>query len=86
MIGKTYRKGKGPVDELKISSKLMRTMISKLLSKMECKKLGYKADIHLNELRVSISDQVAHIHINADAEMDTKEFKKFEKLIENAES
>lgn len=86
MIGKTSRKGKGPVDELKISSKLMRTMISKLLSKMVHKKLGYKADIQLNELRVSISDQVAQFRINADAVMCTKEFEKFKNLIENAES
>lgn len=59
------------MDELKIklSTKLMRGIVSKLLSKMICTKLGCKVNISLNELDVSVTNGIAHIHANLDGNM-----------------
>ena len=73
------------MDELRISTKFMRGIVSKLLSKMLYKKLGYKIDIQLNDINVKVDEGVTRIHLNADAEMENNEFKKFLKFVENEE-
>lgn len=60
------------MDEMKISSRFTRAVISKLLKMMVKKKLGYEVDIQLNELTVRIDDEKAHAHVSADADL-TKE-------------
>ena len=54
------------MDEMKISSKFTRMLLSKLAKGVLHKKLGYNVDIQLNELNASISDEKAHVSIDAD--------------------
>ena len=57
------------MDEMKISSKFTRMLLSKLAKGVLHKKLGYNVDIQLNELNASISDEKAHVHVSIDADM-----------------
>lgn len=64
------------MDELKIgiSTKLMRGIVSKLVSKLVQKKLGYKVDIQLNGVEVEMTDEKVHLHLNVDADLDKGDF------------
>lgn len=70
------------MDELKISSKFMRGIVSRVVSKLLYKKLGYKIDIQLNDLQIQVVNGTANVHINADAQMNESELKKVTKIIE----
>lgn len=74
-------KGKKDMDELKIKTKFMRSMLSKILETMLRKKTGYKVKIQLNAIQVSITEEVAHIHIDVDGEMNVNEFEKISRII-----
>lgn len=69
------------MDELKIKSGFMRGIASKLVAKAIHKKFGYKVDIQINDIDVVVTDGKAHVHLNADGEIDSNEFKKFTKFI-----
>ncbi len=69
------------MDELKITSKFMRTMISKLIKMALYKKFGCKIDIQINELSAVSIDGKTHVHLNVDGDIDSNEFKKFTKFI-----
>lgn len=73
------------MDELKLnlSSKLMRGIVTKLISKAVYKKTGYKIGIELNNINVEVINGRAHIHINADAEIDNDELMKIVKTIKD---
>lgn len=66
------------MDEMKLNltTKFMRGVLAKLISKMIKKKFGYKVDIHFSEIKLDMIDGQTHIHLNADAEMESDEFKK----------
>lgn len=66
------------MDEMKLnlSGRFMRCMFAKLLSKMIKKKYGYKVDIYLNEVVVDMLDGKTHVHLDADLDMESEEFKK----------
>ena len=66
---------------LKLSTKFMRNLVAKLMSRFIRKKIGYKIDIQLNELNVSIIDGKARIQTNVELELDNDEFKKLMKSI-----
>lgn len=61
---------------LKLSTKLMRGIIAKLISKAIYKKFGYKVDIQLNDLDLHIVDGETKISTNVDVSVDSKEFMK----------
>lgn len=69
------------MDELKIKSKLLTNIVSKIIRSTVKKKLGYDIDIQLHELTATINDGKAHVYINAEGDVDVKEFKKFTKVI-----
>lgn len=69
------------MDELKIKSGFMRGIVSKLIAKTLYKKLGYKIDIQVNDIDVTVTDGKAHVHLNVDGEIDNREFMKFTKFI-----
>lgn len=62
--------------KLKLSTKFMRGMVSKLISKAVYKKLGYKVDIQLNDMNVEFIDGETSIHADVDLRLDKKEFTK----------
>lgn len=69
------------MDELKIKTKLMRGMLSKVIEMLIRTKTGYKVKIQLNDIDVTITDDVAHIHLNVDGDINTNEFKKISRII-----
>lgn len=69
------------MDELKIASKFMRMMMSKLVKMVIYKKFGYKVDIQINEISATSVDGKTHVHLNVDGDIDSNEFKKFTKFI-----
>lgn len=73
------------MDGLRIESKFMRSIVSKLVKKAIAKKTGYKVDIQINALSVDVTDGRTYIHVNADAQINNDEFKKFVKIIESEE-
>ena len=73
------------MDELKLnlSSKFVRGIVTKLISKAVYKKTGYKIGIELNNINVEVINGRAHIHINADAEIDNDELMKIVRTIKD---
>ena len=69
------------MDELKITSKIMTKIISKGIAMVIKKKLGYNVEIQVHEIRVTVNDGKAHVYLNAEGDVDIKEFKKFTKSI-----
>lgn len=70
------------MDELNIKTEFMRGLASKMLASMIRKKLGYRVNIKIQDLNISISENEASIQLNMDANMNIDEFKKFTKFIE----
>ena len=75
------------MDEMKIklSTKLMRSMVSKLIARAIYKKFGYKVNIQLNELDVSVIDGETQINTSVEIKMDSKEFMKIVKSVDEDE-
>lgn len=71
------------MDEMKVklSTRLMRNIVSKLIAKAIYKKTGYKVNIQLNELDVSVIDGEAKINTNVEVTIDNKEFMKIIKSV-----
>lgn len=69
------------MDELKISSRLMLGIASKLIAKAVKKNFGYNISAQLNELQVTVKEDKAYIHVNADVEMNPNEIKKFVRIM-----
>ena len=71
------------MDEMKIklSTKLMRGFVSKLIAKMIYKKTGYKVNIHINDLDVKVIDGEANIATNLEVKINNDEFLKIIKSI-----
>ena len=62
--------------KLRLSTKFMRGMVSKLISKTVYKKLRYKVDIQLNDINVEFIDGETSIHTDVDLRLDKEEFTK----------
>lgn len=60
------------MDEMKIESKFMTGIVSKIAKKVVRNKLGCNADIQLNGFRTTVIDDKTHIHLDLDVEL-TKE-------------
>lgn len=71
------------MDELKLrlSTKFMRGIITKIISKALFKKFGYQVDIELNKLEVEVIDGKVYLHVDVDGQMDNSEFVKIIKSI-----
>ena len=73
------------MDELKLnlSSKFMRGIVTKLITKAVYKKTGYKINIGLNSINVEVINGKACIHADVDAEIDNEELMKIVKNIKD---
>lgn len=71
------------MDEMKVklSTKFMRSFISKLISKAIYKKFGYKVNIQINDLAVSIVDGETKISTSVEMNLDSEEFTKIIKNV-----
>lgn len=71
------------MDELKLrlSTKFMRNIASKLIAKLIYKKYGYKVNVQLNDLDVSVIDGETSINTNVEIKFNSSEFMKIMKDI-----
>lgn len=71
------------MDEMKVklSTKFMRGIVAKLISKAIQKKLGCKIDIQLNDLDISVIDGETKVLTNVELKLENKEFVKIMKAI-----
>ena len=71
------------MDEMKVklSTKFMRSIVSKVLSRAIYKKYGYRVDIQLNDLDVNIIDGETKIATNVEVKLESKEFMKIVKSL-----
>jgi len=69
------------MDEMKIGSIFMRTVISKIARKLIKKKFGYDLDIQINGLAVTVNNGKSHVHLDVDAELEKDELIKILKTI-----
>ena len=67
--------------KLNLSTKFMRGVLAKLVSRSIKKKYGHKVDIYFSEINLEMSDGQTHIHMNVDMDISSDEFKKFLKAI-----
>ena len=67
--------------KLRLNSRFMRNIVSKLITKIIYKKLGYKINIQLNDLDIRVIDGEAHIATNVEAKVDSTEFMRIMKTI-----
>lgn len=72
------------MDILKIKTKIMRSMLSRMIETWIQKKTGYNIKIRLNDIDASITNDNAHISLNTEIDININELKKFTKII-NAE-
>lgn len=75
------------MDEMKIklSTRLMRGLVAKVLSKAISKQLGCKTNIQLNEIEVEVYGDNVYFHINADGKLNGVNFTKISRMIDEEE-
>lgn len=66
--------------KLKLSTRFMRGIVSKLIARTIFKQFGFKAEIHLNEIELDTVNDKIHLHINADGKIDQKDLLKIIRL------
>lgn len=71
------------MDELKVklSTRFMRNIVTKIIAKTIFKKFGYKVDIQLNKIEVEAIDGKVYLHVDVDAETTNEDFAKIIKSI-----
>lgn len=68
--------------KLKISTKFMKGIIAKIMSRKIYKQFGYKVDIQLNDIQVDMVDGDIQVHIDVDGKMNKTEFSRLMGKIE----
>lgn len=65
------------MDELKLvlSTRFMRTIVTKMLAKAIHKKTGYRVDVQINKIEADTNDGKIRVHVDVDAEMNSEDFK-----------
>ena len=71
------------MDILKIKTKFIQNILSKIIETLIQKKTGYKIKIQLKDIDMTITEDDAHINLNAEADMSINELKKVTKIIES---
>ena len=71
------------MDVLKIKTKFIQNILSKIIETLIQKKTGYKIKIQLKDIDMTITEDNAHISLNAEADMNINELKKVTKIIES---
>lgn len=61
---------------LKLSTKFMKGIVAKIISKKVYKKLGYKIDIQLNDVQIDTINGDVRLHVDVDTKMGRTEFER----------
>ena len=67
--------------KLKLSTKFMRGIVTKLLAKIIYSKYGYRVDIQLNNIELVSKDGMVHLHADVEADVNNDDFKKIIKSV-----
>ena len=59
---------------MKLSTKFMKGIAAKLITRKVYKKFGYKIDIQLNDVQIDMINGDIKLHIDADGKMNKTEF------------
>lgn len=72
------------MDEMKLtlSTKFMRNVVAKIITKIVYKRTGYKVNIQLNELDINVIDGETHISTSVEAKLSSDEFIKIMKNVD----
>lgn len=62
--------------KLNLCPGFMRKLVTKVISKLVCEKLGYKVNVELNQLGVTNTNGKVCLHLDVNADMDNAEFEK----------
>ena len=62
--------------KLSLSTKFMRGMLAKLISRAIKKKYGYKVNICINKIDLDMYNGQTHLHTDVDLELSGEEFNK----------
>ena len=66
---------------LKLSTKFMKGIVAKIISRKLYKKLGYKIDIQFNDVKIDMVDGEVKLHIEKNKKMNKTEFNRFMEMI-----
>lgn len=69
------------VMKIKLSTRFMRSMVSKLIARTVFKQFGFKPKINLNEIDIEAVNDKIRIHISVDGEIDQKDLLRITGLI-----
>ena len=61
---------------LKLSTKFMKGIVAKIISKKAYKKFGYKFNIQLNDVQIDMISGDVRLHVDADVKMNKTEFER----------
>lgn len=64
------------MDEMKLESKFITGIVSKIAERAVRKKMGYDIDIMLNQFRTTVVDEKTHVHFDVDLELSKEELNK----------
>ena len=68
--------------KIKLSTKFMKGLVAKTISKRIYKQLGYKIDIQLNDVQIDVVDGDVQIHLDVDGKMNKTEFSRIMERID----
>lgn len=68
--------------KIKLSTKFMKGLVAKIISKRIYKQLGYKIDIQLNDVQIDAVDGDVQIHLDVDGKMNKTEFSRIMERID----
>lgn len=70
------------MDELRIKSEFTKKFVAGAIRRAVKKKFGYNVDVRFNDdILMQITDTGAHLHINADVDMNNEDLTKLRKTI-----
>lgn len=61
------------MDNMRIESKFMTGIVSKIVSMWIKKKFGYNVKLNLNEINTTVDDGQTHLHLDVDADLSKDE-------------
>lgn len=68
--------------KIKLSTKFMKGLVAKTISKRIYKQFGYKIDIQLNDVQIDVVDGDVQIHLDVDGKMNKTEFSRIMERID----
>lgn len=67
---------------MKLSTKFMKGIVAKIITRKVYKKFGYKIDIQLNDVQIDMINGDIKLHIDADGKMNKTEFDRLMETID----